>query len=204
MEMTLDQLKKCVPLCKNPESLLPHLNHYTTSAGIITPLRQAHFLSQVAHESGSLNTVSENLNYSAEALQKVFKKYFPDSAIAWKYARQPQAIANRVYANRMGNGSEASGDGWKYRGAGLIQLTGKNNHEAFAKAVGKPLEAVGDYLRTPEGAVHSACWFWATNGLNKLADADDVRAVTKRINGGYIGLEDRINKLKICKSVLAQ
>lgn len=196
MEITLEQLKLCVPLCKNPEELLPHLNHYMINEGIITPLRKAHFLAQVAHESGNLNVFSENLNYSAEGLQKVFKKYFPDSALAWKYARQPQAIANRVYANRMGNGPESSGDGWKYRGAGLIQLTGRNNQEAFAKATGKPLEGIGDYLRSSEGAVHSAVWFWSVNGLNKLADANDLYAITKRINGGYNGLQDRAMKFE--------
>lgn len=191
MEITLEQLKQCVPHCKTPEILLPHLNHYMINEGLVTPIRQAHFLAQVAHESGNLNIVTENLNYSADGLRKVFGKYFPDSKTAERYARQPMWIANRVYAGRMGNGSEASGDGWKYRGAGLIQLTGKNNQQAFANACEKPLEAIGDYLRSPEGSVHSAVWFWATNGLNRIADRNDLRELTRRINGGYNGYEDR-------------
>lgn len=202
MTLTLDQLKKCVPGCKNPQYMVLHLNHYMVSEGLITPLRKAHFLAQVGHESADLNVMTENLNYSADALRRVFGKYFPNSQTAEKYARQPQAIANRVYANRMGNGSEASGDGWLYRGAGLIQLTGKNNHQAFADAVGKPLAGIGDYLRTPQGACQSAAWFWAQNGLNRLADADDIRGITRRINGGYNGLDDRQQRLARAKSVL--
>lgn len=196
MELTLDQLEQSVPNCKHPEKFLPHLNHYMINEGIITPLRKAHFLAQVAHESGDLNILTENLNYSASGLIKVFGKYFPGVELATKYARRPEAIANRVYANRMGNGLESSGDGWRYRGAGLIQLTGKNNHKAFADASGKPLEAIGDYLRSYEGAVHSAVWFWTKNGLNKLADQNDIMGITRRINGGYNGLQDRTEKFQ--------
>ena len=196
MEITLEQLKKSVPNCEHPEKFLPHLNHYMINEGIITPLRKAHFLAQVAHESGDLNRLTENLNYSATALQNTFRKYFADRETAEKYARRPEAIANRVYANRMGNGPESSGDGWRYRGAGLIQLTGKNNHKAFADASGKPLESIGDYLRSYEGAVHSAVWFWAKNGLNKLADQNDIMGITRRINGGYNGLQDRTDKFR--------
>lgn len=196
MELTLEQLKQSVPNCEHPERFLAHLNHYMINEGIITPLRQAHFLSQVAHESGDLNRLTENLNYSATALLNTFKKYFADQVVAEKYARKPIAIANRVYANRMGNGPEESGDGWRYRGAGLIQLTGKNNHQAFANASGKPLEGIGDYLRSYEGAVHSAVWFWVQNGLNKLADKNDIMGITKRINGGYHGLQDRTDRFR--------
>lgn len=196
MELTLEQLKQSVPNCEHPERFLPHLNHYMINEGIITPLRQSHFLAQVAHESSNLNVFSENLNYSAEGLMKVFGKYFPNVELATKYARRPEAIANRVYANRMGNGPESSGDGWRYRGAGLIQLTGKNNHKAFADASGKPLEGIGGYLRSYEGAVHSAVWFWAKNGLNKLADQNDIMGITRRINGGYNGLQDRTDKFR--------
>lgn len=196
MELTLEQLKQSVPNCKHPEKLLPHLNHYMINEGIITPLRKAHFLAQVAHESGDLNRLTENLNYSASGLIKVFGKYFPNAELATKYARRPEAIANRVYANRLGNGNESSGDGWRYRGAGLIQLTGANNHRAFAVSVGRPLEGIGDYLRSYEGAVHSAVWFWSVNGLNKLADQNDIRGITRRINGGYNGLADRTDRFR--------
>lgn len=196
MELTLEQLKQSVPNCEHPERFLPHLNHYMINEGIITPPRKAHFLSQVAHESGDLNRLTENLNYSATALLNTFRKYFADRETAEKYARRPIDIANRVYANRMGNGPESSGDGWRYRGAGLIQLTGKNNHKAFADASGKPLAAIGDYLRSYEGAVHSAVWFWTQNGLNKLADQNDIMGITRRINGGYNGLQDRTDKFR--------
>ncbi len=202
MELTLDQLKQSVPNCEHPERFLPHLNHYMINEGIITPLRKAHFLAQVAHESGDLNRLTENLNYSATALLNTFRKYFADRETAEKYARRPIDIANRVYGGRMGNGDEASGDGWRYRGAGAIQLTGKNNHKAFAVSVGKPLATVGDYLRSPEGAAHSAAWFWATNGLNKLADQNDLRGITRRINGGFNGLADRQERFQKMLKIL--
>lgn len=201
LDVTPDQVKSIAKSCKNPESVAENFNKFSLSFGIVSSLRRAHFFAQCAHESASFNVTSENLNYSQEGLQKVFPKYFPDSNIAWRYARQPQAIANRVYASRMGNGPESSGDGWKYRGAGYIQLTGRNNQEAFAKAAGIDLNAVGDYLRTPVGAMHSACWFWAQNGLNQLSEADDLRAVTKRVNGGFNGLDDRAKYLKLAKEV---
>lgn len=201
--LTPAQLNKCLPACRRKQELLPILNKYLKEYNITTIFRISHFLSQVGHESLDFNVLSENLNYSAEGLQKTFKKYFPDSNIAWRYARQPSAIANRAYANRMGNGPEASGDGWKYRGRGAIQCTGKTTYSLFAKASGKPLEAVGDYLETLEGAVHSACWFWAVNGLNKAADTNDVVFVTKKINGGTNGLDDRRNRLEVCLKALA-
>ena len=154
--------------------------------------RAAHFFAQTAHESGNFKAFSENLNYGAKGLRGIFGKYFPTDALARAYERQPQKIANRVYANRMGNGDEASGEGWKYRGRGPLQLTGKNNYTLFAGSLEMPVEDVPEYLSTFEGAVQSACWFWETNNLNKWADAGDVLTATKRINGGTIGLEDRI------------
>ncbi len=202
MELTLDQLKQSVPNCEHPEKFLPHLNHYMINEGIITPLRKAHFLSQVAHESSNLNVFTENLNYSATALLNVFGKYFPSREMAEKYARKPIDIANRVYGGRMGNGPEESGDGWRYRGAGLLQLTGKNNHQSFADSVGRPLAGIGDYLRSYEGAVHSAAWFWSMNGLNALADRNDIRGVTRRINGGLNGLQDRQERFQKIMKVL--
>lgn len=172
------------------------------SYGIDTPLRQAHFLAQVAHESGGFKYAVENLNYSANALYAVFRKYFPSLAVADGYARQPEKIANKVYANRLGNGDEASGDGYKYRGRGLIQLTGKDNYTSFgAKA---QIDAVGnpDIVATPEYSLASACWFWQSRNLNKYADADDVVMVTKRINGGTNGLENREHFLEEFKKLL--
>lgn len=159
---------------------------------INTKPRVAAFLAQCAHESGGFRFLKENLNYKAASLRKVFPKYFPDDAIAAAYANKPQMIANRVYGNRMGNGDEASGDGWRYCGRGLIQLTGKDNYTFFAASLDIPLEEASEYLETFEGAVQSACFFWEQNKLNQWADAGDILTLTKRINGGTIGLEDRI------------
>ena len=159
---------------------------------ITTPLRVAAFMAQCGHESASFTVLRENLNYRAVSLRKVFGKYFPTDALAEQYAKQPERIANRVYANRMSNGDEASGDGWKFRGRGLIQLTGRHNYTAFAESVGMTLDETIAYLETFEGAVESACWYWTTNNLNKWCDAGDMLTLTKRINGGTIGLEDRI------------
>lgn len=158
---------------------------------IDTPQRLAAFLAQCAHESGGFVFLKENLNYKAASLRKVFPKYFPDDAIAAAYANKGEMIANRVYGNRMGNGDEASGDGFRYCGRGLIQLTGKNNYESFADSIETPVEEIPEYLATFEGAVQSACWFWESNNLNQWADKGDILTMTKRINGGTIGLEDR-------------
>jgi len=167
------------------EQLLPDYD-------INTPKRAAAFLAQCAHESGGFKFIKENLNYKAASLQKVFPKYFPTDELAAAYAMKPEKIANRVYANRMGNGDEASGDGYRYCGRGLIQLTGKQNYTNFGESLEISPEEVSEYLATFEGAAQSACWFWETNNLNKWADADDVVKMTKIINGGTIGLEDRI------------
>lgn len=155
------------------------------------PKRIAGFLAQIAHESGGFNFVVENLNYSAKGLMGTFKKYFPTEDIAKQYERKPQMIANRVYANRMKNGDEQSGDGFKFRGRGLIQLTGRDNYTRFAEALGISLDETVAYLETPNGAVVSAAWFWDNNKLNQYCDKDDFVTLTKRINGGTIGLEDR-------------
>jgi putative chitinase len=153
--------------------------------------RLAGFLAQVAHESGDFNFIKENLNYSADGLRKVFPKYFPNADIAKQYARQPEKIANRVYANRMKNGNEASGDGFKFCGRGLIQLTGRDNYTKFAYALEMTLEQTIAYLETPSGATASAGWFWDNNKLNTYCDNGDFIGLTKRINGGTNGLEDR-------------
>jgi putative chitinase len=160
--------------------------------GIDTPQRVAHFVAQCAHESGGFKFIKENLNYSAQGLMGTFRKYFPTVESAKPYERKPEMIANKVYANRMGNGDEASGDGWRYCGRGLIQLTGKDNYTFFAGSLGIPVEEAADYLATFEGAAQSACFFWEQNNLNRFADANDVKGLTRAINGGQIGLEDRI------------
>ncbi len=159
--------------------------------GIDSPERVAAFVAQCAHESGGFKFLKENLNYKAESLMRTFPKYFPDMSTAKAYEKQPEKIANRVYANRMGNGDEASGDGFKYLGRGLIQLTGKNNYTIFAASIDTPLDQIPEYLQTFEGAIQSACWFWEQNNLNQWADKKDILTLTKRINGGTIGLEDR-------------
>jgi putative chitinase len=159
---------------------------------INTKERLAAFIAQCAHESGNFKWLKENLNYSAEALDRVFPKYFKNAGRdAEDYHRQPEKIANVVYASRMGNGDTDSGDGWKFCGRGLIQLTGRENYTWFAASLDMDVEDVPEYLETFEGAVQSACFFWEQNDLNKWADEGDILTLTKRINGGTIGLEDR-------------
>ena len=168
---------------------------------IKNPKEQAMFLAQCGHESGNFSTVQENLNYRAETLVKVFPKYFRDVNPA-DYEKQPEKIANRVYSNRMGNSDEASGDGYRYRGRGLIQLTGKDNYNACGAALKMDLHTDPDYLETAEGAARSAAWFWAHNGLNQYADNDDIVGCTKRVNGCTIGLEERTQHYEAAKAVL--
>ena len=187
----LDQLKQMI---KNP-----HIDHWHEAIDqllpeydINTPARVAAFVAQCAHESGNFAFIKENLNYRAVSLMKTFGKYFPTMDLALQYEKRPEKIANRVYANRMGNGDEASGDGYRFCGRGLIQLTGRDNYTFFAGSLGIPVEDASEYLATFEGAAQSACWFWETNNLNRFADAGDIKGLTRAINGGYIGLEDRI------------
>ena len=189
--LTLDQLKQMVKN-KHIEHWYECFEQLLPDYDINTPQRVAAFVAQCAHESGNFVFIEENLNYKAASLRRVFPKYFPDDAIAAAYANKPQMIANRVYANRMGNGDEASGDGYKYRGRGLIQLTGKDNYTFFAGSLGITVEEAAEYMGTFEGAAQSACFFWETNNLNQWADRGDILTLTKRINGGTIGLEDRI------------
>ena len=189
--LRLDQLSEMV---KNPhiEHWYEALNQLLPEYDINTPHRIAHFVAQCAHESGSFRFIKENLNYRAASLRATFPKYFPTDDLARQYEKRPEAIANRVYANRMGNGDEASGDGWRYCGRGLIQLTGKDNYTFFAGSLGIPVEEAAEYLATFEGAAQSACFYWEQNKLNRFADANDVKGLTRAINGGFIGLEDRI------------
>ena len=164
--------------------------------------RIAGFLAQIAHESGGFNFVKENLNYSAKGLRTTFKKYFLDEATAKRYERKPEMIANRVYANRMQNGDEASGDGYRFCGRGLIQLTGRDNYTKFALALDLSIDDTVAYLETPNGAVASAGWFWDNNKLNQYCDSGDFVTLTKRINGGTIGLEDRKHHYEIALDML--
>jgi putative chitinase len=192
--LTLDQLRQMVNN-KHLEHWYEALEQLLPDYDINTPHRVAHFIAQCAHESGNFNFIKENLNYRWETLRKIFPKYFPTDDLAKQYASRPnkaEAIANRVYANRMGNGDEASGDGYRFCGRGLIQLTGRDNYTFFAGSLGIPVEEAAEYLATFEGAAQSACWFWEQNNLNRFADANDVRGLTRAINGGFIGLEDRI------------
>jgi putative chitinase len=164
--------------------------------------RAAAFVAQTAHESGGFNFVKENLSYGAKGLMTTFKKYFPNEELAKQYERKPEKIANKVYANRMGNGDEASGDGYRFCGRGLIQLTGRNNYTKFAADLGISVEDTVAYLETPAGAVSSAGWFWDNNNLNQYCDSNDFVTLTKRINGGTIGLEDRQHHYQLALKLL--
>jgi putative chitinase len=171
-----------------------------TLYGIDTPARQAAFIAQCAHESQMFVHLDENLYYSSpERIQAVFPSHVKSVDDAAHLAKNPQALANRVYANRMGNGDEASGDGWRFRGAGLLMLTGRENHEACALAVKQPIDSIGDWMRQPYGACLSAAWFWASKPkLNALADTGDIDAVSRIVNGGSIGLAERRELFRIC------
>lgn len=187
---TVSNLEEILPKYKNIDSLFDSLAHILPQYDIDTPERVAGFLAQCTHESAGFTVLSENLNYSADGLCKIFGKYFTPQ-IANQYARNPEKIANKVYANRMDNGDEASGDGWQYRGRGAIQLTGKHNYTKFAENCDKSLEDTVNYLGTLDGAIESAAWFWKINNVNRFCDAKDIVGMTKVINGGTIGIEDR-------------
>lgn len=202
MNITLDTLKKINGKdSKYMAEVAGCINAVLAKYDINTSLRASHFLAQVMHESAGFGVMTENLNYSADGLLKIFPKYFNAESAA-SHARNPQMIANRVYSNRLGNGDSASNDGWNYRGRGFIQLTGKDNYTKFAASIGKSLADTVKYLETVEGALASAAWFWKTKNINAKADADDVTGVTKLVNGGTIGLDDRKHKLDIAKSAL--
>ena len=199
--LKLDKLKGHIP-----DAVIQMIPDTAAKFGINTPLRLAHFLAQCGHESGGFRATQENLNYSAKGLNGIFKKYFPTEASAAAYARNPQKIANKVYGGRMGNGLEASGEGYKFRGRGYIQLTGKDNYTAFGKAIGEDILANPDKVASTY-ALLSAAWFFSKNGLHKMADggATDavVTSITKRVNGGTIGLADRIKHFKEYYHLLA-
>jgi putative chitinase len=189
---TREQLQSIIGNNPDLDGWYEALSNVLPEYEIGSPQRVAAFIAQCTHESGGFKRLKENLNYKWESLRKVFPKYFPTDELAKEYAHKQEQIANRVYGGRMGNGDESSGDGFRYCGRGLIQLTGRNNYTKFAESIGMTVEEVPALLETFEGAVKSACWFWKTNNLNQYADAGDILTMTKRINGGTIGLEDRI------------
>lgn len=189
-----------------PDAVIAQIPDTAAKFSINTPLRLAHFLAQCGHESGGFRATQENLNYSAKGLMGIFKKYFPTQALAEQYQRNPQKIASKVYGGRMGNGPESSGEGFKFRGRGYIQLTGKENYTAFGKAINEDILSNPDKVAT-HYALLSAAWFFSKNGLHKMADEGSsdlvVTKITKRVNGGTIGLPDRIKHFKEYYALLA-
>ena len=200
-ELKKEHLAAMIPGNKDVDAWHAALVDVLPKYGINTERRMAHFISQCAHESNNFRSLSENLNYSEKALKAVFGRYFGSApkADAAEYARNPEMIANRVYNDtfrkyKMGNVQE--GDGWKFRGRGLKQLTGRDNYTRFGASINISAEEAAIYVATPKGAVESACWFWDSNKLNNIADTDDVTKMTKKINGGNIGLADRQSRYK--------
>ena len=203
--LTLDELAHLLPENNYLQQWHKVLVELLPQYEINTPARIAAFIAQCAHESANFTVLKENLNYRAATLRKIFPKYFPTDEIAQAYASQAnkqEAIANVVYSNRMGNGGPETGDGYRFCGRGLIQLTGRDNYTWFAESLEITVEAAAEYLETFEGAVQSACWFWETNNLNTWADAGDILTLTKKINGGTIGLQDRIAHYEHALNVL--
>lgn len=194
-----------LPNAKLDSTWLELANEFLPQYEINTPERIAGFFAQGGHESGDFNTLSENLNYSATRLREVFPRYFKTDAAAQAVAHKPEAIANIVYAdaNRVAKlGNTQPGDGWRFRGRGIFQLTGRWNYEAFAKAVGMTAEQAADYLATPRGAFHSACWFWQSRNLNSFADKQDIRGMSRGVNGGDHGAADRKARFYRCLRAL--
>jgi putative chitinase len=201
MLLTEDQVKKILPTNKKYKEWTKLFNEILPKYDINTKDRLVMFLAQCSHESNQFTVLKENLNYSQQALMTIFKKYF-NVATAAEYARKPEKIANRVYANRMGNGNEKSGDGYKYRGRGEIQTTGKMNYAAFAKYIGKTIDETVTYLETNAGALESACFFWNQVQLNAFADVADIEGATKRINGGLNGFAHRQSEYKRISEII--
>lgn len=208
MILSLDDLKKILTRNKEVDAWCRALNELLPKYNITNKERIAAFIAQTAHESANFTALSENLNYSADGLARTWPNRFAvpktttPNLLAKSIQRNPEAIANHVYGNRMGNGNVESGDGWKFRGRGLIQLTGKENYTRFSKVIDKTLDQTIVYLETKEGAVESACWFWNNNNLNALADKQDMTTITKRINGGLNGFDDRMKKYNLMLSIL--
>jgi putative chitinase len=202
-DFTQEKLQQLIPNAKyGADTWYNELVELLPVFEITTVGRVASFIAQTAHESGGYTALKENLNYSAEGLHKLWKNRFPTVESAQPYHRNPEAIANKVYGGRMGNGTEETGDGYHFCGRGLLQLTGRSNYQAFATYAGITVEQAPEYIETPRGAVHSACWFWYSNDLNTFADAGDFEGMTKRINGGTIGLADRVHHYNHAVEVL--
>lgn len=193
-DFTLPKLKQVVHKNKELELWYNAFNTYLPKFLITTPARVAGFVAQCQHESADFTALQENLNYGAKGLRGLFGKYFADDATAKAYERKPEKIANKIYSSRMGNGPESSGDGWKFRGRGILQLTGRDNYTKCSRDLfgDDTLANEPDLLRTPEYATLSACWFWYKNQLNAICDKGDIVLLSKKINGGTIGMEDRI------------
>lgn len=192
--LTLNQLKQLLPRNQHVSYWHHALEQLLPDYEINTPRRMAAFIAQCAHESAQFTVLKENLNYKPMSLRKLFPKYFDTDELAQQYCSKPNkqaAIANRIYANRMGNGDESSGDGYRFSGRGLIQLTGRATWQEFADSIETSLTDLDEYMQTFEGACQSACFFWESRKLNQYADTGDILTLTKKINGGVIGLEDR-------------
>lgn len=192
--LTPEKLKRILPNNSNINDWYDSLIKILPDYEIDTEKRVSAFLAQTAHESANYTRLIENLNYSAKRLMEVWPKRFPTMSIAKQYERNPQKLGNFTYANRMGNGPVESGDGYEYRGRGLIQITGKSNYESFGESIGISSKDAAEYMETFDGAVHSACWFWEVNKLNSYSDKGDIRNQTIKINGGTNGLSDRVNR----------
>jgi len=201
-QITIQQLKSLFPNNFFLKDLADVLNQLFPKYAITTLNRQAGFIAQCGVESSGFTVLKENLNYSAQGLLTVFPHYFPDVQTATLYAHQPELIANRIYANRLGNSDETSGDGYKYRGRGVIQLTGRANYQVFANSLGMDLDSTVSDLETLDGAIESACWFWRQRRINSACDNDDIYTMTKLVNGGVIALDQRMAKYQQAKGVL--
>ncbi len=191
MSLVTVNMLRCITTPEMADRWVDALNETCERFAIDTPFRIAGFLSNTAHESGGFELVVEGLNYSVAGLMRTWPQRFPTVEVAQRYAMQPEKIANRAYADRMGNKDETSGDGWKFRGRGLIQITGKNNYVAYSLACDNEALQHPEIVEQPKYAAESAGWFWDVNRLNTLADAQDVGGMCRRINGGYNGLDDR-------------
>lgn len=206
--ITLEQFSAMIPKNKEPEAWYENVVDMFKKYDITTPNRIAGFMAQCAHESADFTALEENLNYSEKALTSVFGRYFgPGKRNPAEYARQPEKIANYVYQDEFRSkqgamGNTQPGDGWKFRGRGIKQLTGRNNYTAFGRSVGMTAEEAAEYVATKKGALESACWFWATNKVDRFADADDIVGMSKKINGGTIGLDDRKSRYARAKALL--
>jgi putative chitinase len=217
MEITPQQLTACIGNNSYLDQWCAALNEILPRYNINTVNQVGDFIGQCAHESANFTQINENLNYSAQGLANTWpnrfavkgsdgnpaKPYVPTS-LATSIQRNPEQIANNVYADRMGNGGPATGDGWRYHGRGLIQITGCSNYTAFGQTVNMTPEEVVEYVQTFNGAVETACWFWATHNLNQFADSGDIETMTRRINGGLNGLDDRIAKCSLARQALGE